>query len=134
MGGCLRAEPGGIRSLSRLVGEFREEVEYELIRLGLRLRHVGTPGLNLRDLWVVVSHPVKDGPLFQAMVGEAYTDWQVTDYLLAELVDVAHWLQWAKTEDGHKGRNFPQRVPRPGEKKQRHTPKGLTYEQVIDLL
>lgn len=138
MGRCLRVEPGGIRSLNRLLDEFRVEIEYELIRLGLRLRNVGMPGLNLRDLWVIVSHPAKDGPLFQAMAGQAYTDWTVGDYLLAELVDVAHWLQWAKTEDGQKGRNFPARVPRPGEGKRHtktHTPGGgLTYEQVMSLL
>ncbi|WP_311777842.1 DUF5361 domain-containing protein [Trueperella abortisuis] len=76
--------------------------------------------------------------MFQAMAGQAYTDWTVGDYLLAELVDVAHWLQWAKTEDGQKGRSFPARVPRPGEGKRHkksYTPGGgLTYEQVMSLL
>jgi hypothetical protein len=40
--------------------------------------------------------------------------WTIQNMLLAELVDVAHWLQWAKTKDGQRNRNRPPPVPRPG--------------------
>ena len=40
--------------------------------------------------------------------------WTTQQQLLAEMVDVLHWLQWAKTRDGQRNRNRPPRVPRPG--------------------
>lgn len=40
--------------------------------------------------------------------------WTLTNMLLATIADVLRWLQWAKTENGRKGRNAPQPIPRPG--------------------
>lgn len=40
--------------------------------------------------------------------------WSLNEYLLADVVDTLRWLQWAKTEDGSRGRNRPRPVPRPG--------------------
>lgn len=42
--------------------------------------------------------------------------WTLTNQLLAAAVDVLRWLQWAKTEDGSKGRNMPDPIERPGVK------------------
>lgn len=42
--------------------------------------------------------------------------WTLTNQLLASIVDVLRWLQWAKTEDGSKGRNMPEPIERPGVK------------------
>jgi len=44
--------------------------------------------------------------------------WGIDQQLLAELVDVAHWLQWAKTPDATKKppQNRPDPIPRPGVK------------------
>lgn len=40
--------------------------------------------------------------------------WTLTNQLLAMIADVLHWLQWAKTPDGVRGRNHPELIPRPG--------------------
>lgn len=40
--------------------------------------------------------------------------WGLTEMLLADIVDSQRWQVWAKTKDGHKGRNRPKPVPRPG--------------------
>ncbi|MET7074209.1 DUF5361 domain-containing protein [Trueperella pyogenes] len=88
----------------------------------------------MRDLWVIVTNPVEDGPLFKKMLGDAWTGWTNTDWLLAELVDGVHWLQWAKTKDGQDGRNRPEPVPRPTIKKQKKKRRVLTLDEVNALL
>lgn len=59
-----------------------------------------------------------------------YGAWSQTDMLLAELIDVARWLQWSKTEAAEKKQPPPKPYPRPGvgreDKRQR--------AQVIDIL
>lgn len=45
--------------------------------------------------------------------------WTLETMLLATAVDTLRWLQWAQTEDGHKGRNQPDPIPRPGVKSSR---------------
>jgi hypothetical protein len=40
--------------------------------------------------------------------------WSRTNMLLAEAVDSLHWLQWAKTKAGQRGRDRPALIPRPG--------------------
>ena len=104
-----------------------------MIRLGLRLRDAGKPDFNLRDLWIIVSNPVPEGPLYKAVLGDAWTGWSNSDWLLAELVDTVHWLQWAQTKDGQQGRNWPSPVPRPVINKQKKK-QSLTHEQVESLL
>lgn len=44
--------------------------------------------------------------------------WGIQEQLLAEQVDVLHWLQWAKTPDASKKppQNRPEQIPRPGVK------------------
>ncbi|MFP7697114.1 DUF5361 domain-containing protein [Trueperella sp. LYQ143] len=114
MAGSIRTETGGIGVLSLLLGRFRDEIEYELIRLGLRLRDVGQPCFNLRDLFLIVSHPMPGLPLERVVAGEAWTPWKTTDYLLASVLDCVRWLVWSKTRDGARGVNLPTPTPRPG--------------------
>lgn len=51
--------------------------------------------------------------LFRAMYPEK-AGWTLTNQLIALAVDVLRWLQWAKTEDGSRGFNQPEPIPRPG--------------------
>ncbi|WP_216395533.1 DUF5361 domain-containing protein [Arcanobacterium phocae] len=55
------------------------------------------------------------------MLGDKYTDWQDTEYLLAVVIDQLNWLIWSKTADGQKGRNRPEPIPRPGVKPDQRT-------------
>ena len=47
--------------------------------------------------------------------------WSRGNMLLAEMVDSLHWLIWAKTKAGQRGRDRPALVPRPGVGPQRRT-------------
>lgn len=60
-----------------------------------------------------VRHLSLDSSLVRAMHPDR-AGWSRTNMLLAEMVDSLHWLQWAKTKAGQKGRDRPALVPRPG--------------------
>ena len=102
-------------------------------------------GLSWRRLGVLIKHLPQDSvtktalrnaapePALQEAVAEAeYGPWSQTDMLLAELIDVASWLQWSKTKDGENNRNQPAPYPRPGVARK---PKPPPFNaKVIDLL
>lgn len=50
----------------------------------------------------------------RAVLG-AHADWTVDAHLAAVIADRLGVLIWHNTEDGMKGRNPPQRIPRPGD-------------------
>ncbi len=64
--------------------------------------------------------------------------WTLTNHLLAMIVDVLRWLQWAKTKDGIRNRNRPEPIARPGVKptKKRAHPKvkGVPLSKMRELL
>jgi hypothetical protein len=88
-------------------------LEADLMKDGLRLRDCPSERFNWRDLSVYVRHVGVDSNLFRAMFPDR-AGWTLTNMLLAEMVDTLHWLQWAKTKDGQRGRNRPALTPRPG--------------------
>ena len=62
-----------------------------------------------------------------------YGRWSQTDMLLADLIDVARWLQWSKTKAGADGKDQPKPYPRPGvDRKPKKSP--ATDAKVINLL
>lgn len=100
-------------------------------------------GLSWRRLGVLVKHlppesatktalrnAAPDDRLTEAVIGDApYGPWSQTDMLLADLIDVARWLQWAKSKDGEDNKNRPEPYPRPGVQR-----KGAVTAKVINLL
>ncbi|WP_431953980.1 DUF5361 domain-containing protein [Nocardia lijiangensis] len=118
MARALGAEPGGILGLDALVQEHGEAIEYDLIGLGLRLRLLGTEALTWADLKAIVRHLPLESALLRVMYPDAH-QWQVGQHLLAEVADSLRWLMWAKTDDGRRGRNRPDLIPRPGVKSRR---------------
>lgn len=120
---------GGLTFLAWLIREHREAVEYELIRHGARLRHMGTSALSWRDVFVMCRAAPPKSPLAAAI--DPRQAWDTADYLLAASADAQRWLQWSKTKDGKKNRNRPKPIPRPG---MRETDKGrFTDVEVMDL-
>ena len=113
MGRCVRRVHGGIRDLLALLREHGEAVEYDLIRLGLRLDWLGTEALSWRDLHVIARQAPTDSALARSVEPDLAT-WGLSEQLLAMVADYLAWMQWAKTEDGAKGRRMPKRIPRPG--------------------
>jgi hypothetical protein len=109
----LWCDAGGILSLLDLCDQHGEALEADLIDHGVRLRDVGTEAFTWRDLYVLVRHAKRDSALMRAMHPDTYR-WGLAEYMLADLIDTANWLMWAKTEDGRKNRRRPKRYPRPG--------------------
>lgn len=107
---------GGISSLVALLHnkEQREAFEADLIERGLRLRQLGAPEFTVRDALVLLKNLPRSSATARAVHGPDLPEWGVTEHLLANLLDVARWLQWSKTEDGEKNRNHPEPIPRPG--------------------
>lgn len=97
-----------------LVDEHREAIVADLLVVGLRLHTLGTD-LLWSELKAVVGKSVRDphSALFRDINPDA-AGWGKQELLLAELVDTAHWLKWAKTKDGARNINHPKPIPRPG--------------------
>lgn len=114
MGGRVRHQRGGILSLLTLIGEHSEALEFDLIGLGLRLRHCPSPEFNWRDLWVLCRRLGRGSELYKSLNPEDDTSWGVTDYLLAVIADNTAFRLYQAA--GGKGKK-PKPVPRPGDSK-----------------
>lgn len=104
---------GELMRLVYIINKHSEPLEADLINVGLRLRDCPSGGFTWRDLKVFVKYMPATANLFGAMFPDR-AGWDKPAFLLAEVVDSLHWLQWAKTKDGKDGRNRPKLVPRPG--------------------
>jgi len=109
----LRRQPGGILGLTRLICEHGEALEYDLIRHGLRLRQLGTPEFDWRDLLVIVKHLGPESATVRDALPEK-AGWGLTEQLLAALVDAIQIGNWQRQGKAHAPR--PKPIPRPGVK------------------
>jgi hypothetical protein len=85
-------------------------INYDLMKLGLRLRQLGTEALTWGDLHDVVRYGNADTALALERFGPTVL-WSITDHLLATAVDALHSANWQR--GGGKGTR-PQPIPRPG--------------------
>lgn len=108
-----RSVPGGIVGLVQLIDEHGPAIEYDLIKLGLRLRQLGTDWLTWRDLLVIVQHAGHETSLFTSMHPDA-APWKLSEHLLAVIADAVIAGNWMQSKDGQKNRNRPKPIPRPG--------------------
>ncbi|MFJ2506328.1 DUF5361 domain-containing protein [Microbacterium sp. NPDC087592] len=108
--------------------ESPEAVEYDLIRHGERWRNVGH-SLSWRDVKVILE---MQQPSDSALWMEQNPDhmWGLPEFLLAEVVDSLHMLWWSKTKDGHKNRNRPKPLERPGRRPERMGKKPLPLDEM----
>lgn len=88
-------------------------IEYDLIAKGLRLRDIPSRETNWRDLLVILRMSGPHDRFYQAVNPKA-AQWDLTNSLLAELVDSVRWLQWAKTDRATDISTIPKPIPRPG--------------------
>lgn len=79
----------------------------------MRLRGFPSPELTWRDLHVIVTCAPPDSPLARSM--EPAVAGQLDTQLLRSIEYSLRWLSWAKTKDGHAGRNRPEWVRFPWE-------------------
>ena len=108
-----RREPGGITGLVLLIEEHGPAIEYDLIKLGLRLRHLGSEALSWRDLLVIVQHSERGTALQNSMHPDA-APWGLSEHLLAVVADAVIAGNWMQSRDGQKNKNRPKPIPRPG--------------------
>lgn len=104
---------GEVMQMVKTARRHADALEADLIRDGLRLRNCPSPEFTWRDLRVYV----RSSPITSTLFGELFPDlagWTRENMLLADIADSLHWLQWAQTKDGRKGRNKPRKIPRPG--------------------
>jgi len=99
----------------RIIGvpKQREAMASDLIGKGIRLRDFPSDRCNWSDLMLII----RNLDVHSALYIQTYPDrahWDRTNMLLASIDDRLHWLQWAKTANGRKGRNRPKPIPRPG--------------------
>ena len=106
-------EPGGITGLVLLIEEHGPAIEYDLIKLGLRLRQLGTDLLSWRDLLVIVQHSPHGSALMAAQNPDA-APWGLSEHLLAVIADSVIAANWMQSKDGQKNRNRPKPIRRPG--------------------
>lgn len=109
----LGGDGGGIEGLLRLLDEYGEAVEYDLITLGLRLDDLGTERLNWRDLWVIVNNLPRTSALVRAVAGED-AQWGLLEHLTAVVADAVEVGNWQRQGKAHAPK--PKPIPRPGAK------------------
>lgn len=98
-------------------------------RLGVLVRHL--PPESATKTALRNAAPEED---LQQAVSDAereYGPWSQSEMLLAEMVDLLRWLQWAKTEAAEKKQPPPDPFPRPGVNRK---PAAKANAQVINLL
>lgn len=64
-------------------------IEYELIKLGLRIEWLGSPALSWRDLKVIVHHLPPDSALGQAFEPDRWQWADIKTQLLASMINIA---------------------------------------------
>lgn len=111
MEGRIRYRRGGIRGLSRLLGEYGEALEFDLIGLGLRRDWLGTDELTWRDLYVIVKHLPESSAIRREALGDQAA-WDVKAHLLAGVFDLLAVANWQR--GGDENAKKPERLPRPG--------------------
>lgn len=133
--GASAGHTGGIQSLIAFVDQYRQELDYDVIRLGLRIRDIGQDWFTWEDLRAVVKGLQRDRTtlLARAVSGDEAIEWTTEAQLLAAVFDRLGWLdyrlQWlggaAKAEP-------PEPLERPGvkSKTKQWTGNAVTIEEM----
>jgi hypothetical protein len=109
-----RRDPGVIAWLTGVIDDHRSAIEFDLIKLGLRLRYLGTDLLTWRDLFVIVQNTFTDTALYRAMNPDSW-QWSLSEHLLAVVADATIFGNWMRSKDGRRNRNRPKPIARPGQ-------------------
>ena len=109
---------GKLVGLAALIDEHDEAIEFDLLRLGYRLRWLDSPteDFTWRDLWVLVRNLGPDSATHVAVNGREESEWTLANHLLAMIAENTSLAIWMKTADAQKKppRNRPKPIFRPG--------------------
>lgn len=130
MAGSRWGGAGGIAGLVDLIDQHGEAIDADLRHYypGTRLADLFTGKLTFRELasmirnlpgdgtalWRSHRRAMKDSPTPVKAVDPPADYWTPERMLLAGIDDNLRVLAWQNTADGHKGRNYPAPIPRPG--------------------
>ena len=80
----------------------------------MRYYHIDLDSTDIGPLRIsdLVANLPDDASVWRNL--EERNRWPVAAHLLASIVDQLNLILWSKTEDGSKGRNRPDPIPRPG--------------------
>jgi hypothetical protein len=115
--GC---DPGGIARLKALAEEHGEELEADLLAApgNLRLRNCPSEDFNWRDLKVFVKFVGVRSHLYRKLFPES-ADWDLSNQLLASIIDIQRWFQWVRMGADDSGVPPPDPIERPGVSKRK---------------
>lgn len=119
---------GGIWGLFELVIEYREAIQYDLLMLGVKIRHLGTGRFGWDDFALFVKFMPASSQLFQAVRGP---QWSPELHMLANILDALMSANWQR--GGNKGPR-PKPVKRPGSGGSERLGKPVAFERVEEFL
>lgn len=105
-------EPKRLGAVLWLIDNHRDELEYELLKAGVRLRWLGRPSLSWNDIYLIAANSEPGTPLAKAL--DKRMAWKPIDFWMQSIEYSLRWLVWAKTKDGRKGRKKPKPMQPPG--------------------
>lgn len=119
--------------LLALLDEYADPIAFDLIRLGLRLRDLGTDRLTWDDLLVIAQQGDRTSALFRAMHPDEHS-WGLPELLLAEVTDALNVANWQR--GGGKKADYPKPLPRPGvvESEKKYGAKAIPIDDMADFL
>lgn len=91
--------------------EHERAVEYDCLRLGLRLRDLGSERFSWGDLLVIVEQAPQDSAVFRSFYPDEAM-WGLREQLLAAAVDALNVANWQRGSG--KRKDYPKPIPRPG--------------------
>ena len=105
-------EPKRLGAVLWLIDNHGDELEYELLKVGVRLRWLGRSLLSWNDIYLIVANSEPGTPLAKAL--DKRMVWKPIDFWMRSIEYSLRWLVWAKTKDGQKGRRKPKPMQPPG--------------------
>lgn len=95
-----------------LIRHYHAAIESDLLDKHLDLLDMYRGGLSIRRVKIVIDNLGPGSALHRAMAG---SPWTVTDYLLADLIDIEQLALWQRGNEGaKKPSEKPSPYPRPG--------------------
>lgn len=79
----------------------------------LSAENIGT-SLSLRRAGILAVQLPRESRTMREL--DPSSEWGWTEYMLADIANSLRIARWQNTEDGHKGRNFPELIQAPGHK------------------
>lgn len=120
-----------MRGLVDFVDEHTEEVEYDLIQAGARLRDWPDNGVTWRDLYIVIRHAPPGSAVYRAVAGD---EWHRTPEL-EFLREIEHNLRVLAWQNGNgKSHDYPEPIRLPWDPPLAARPDAMDWDEAFEWL